>query len=69
MRNAKYRIDIRFQADRVLVSIDGAPGPEGDRHLSEVRAAAERCGLEMVLRPRRRDASPPPSLRAPKRAR
>lgn len=64
--SSEYRIDIRFLANRLFVSVDGAPGPDGERHLSEIRAAAATCGLEVVVgAPRRRDLTAQTSLRRP----
>ena len=67
VREPTYRIDIRFHADRLLVSIGGAPGPDGERHLAEVQAAAAKCGLEVVVLAKR--ATRPTSLRPRKRVR
>ena len=45
-----YRIDVRFQADRVFVTMLGSGGPDAERHLREVRAAAAKCDLDVVVR-------------------
>jgi hypothetical protein len=49
MRTNLYRIDIRFRAGRMLVSVEGAPGPEASRHLRELCEAAERCDINVVV--------------------
>jgi hypothetical protein len=45
----RYRIDLRIRGDRLLVNLEGPHGPDAERHLNEVRAAAARCDLDVVV--------------------
>ena len=51
-----YRLDLRISGDRLLVHLEGPAGPDAERHLREVRAAAEKCDLDVVVRYQRGDA-------------
>lgn len=65
-----YRLDLRIRGDRLIVNVEGPPGPDADRHLSEVRAAAAKCDLAVVVSyGTTRPASESRSLRRPRRVR
>ena len=68
-REPQYRIDLRFRGDRLLVKMDGPAGPDADRHLAEVRDAAAKCNLDVVVQygPAGRAIGCGPSLRRRRR--
>ena len=44
-----YHLDIAFDGGCLLLQVDGPPDPELREHVAEVRRAAERCGLDVVV--------------------
>ena len=66
-----YRIDLRFRGRRLLVKLDGTSGPDAERHLAEVRSAAAKCDLDVVVQDDTAEQVPTvaPSLRRAQRDR
>ena len=68
-RQPQYRIDLRFRGDRLLVRMDGPRGPDAERHLADVRKAAAKCDLDVVVQYEPATGLPRPTLRRPRRNR
>ena len=49
LRRADYRLDLEVDGALLLLHVDGPEGPTLRKHLDEVRQAAERCGLQLVV--------------------
>ena len=47
---ADYHLDLEVDGAKLLLRVEGPAGPVLRRHVAEVRRAAERCGLHLVVR-------------------